>query len=284
VGLLRTIRASIYSPAFYRELLGKPFSSSVKYYLALIIILAVVHAAVLSYTFVPLARSFLENLGPKVLEFYPDNLVITIDDGVASSNVEEPYRLGWPEGFETPPQFRDVGNFIVVDTRNTFELERFRGEDTMFLLSKDAIAYRTDGGVDIQILDRVPDATVDKSLVQSLVRNAESLPQIAAPFIVFLLFFGALLVLLSNLVYLLFGALLIWGFSYIRKTPLGYKKSYQVGIHAMTLGILLSSLAFIFYPPAGFPFGFTLLLLVVAWVNLEPERASVQGEAPRSTP
>jgi hypothetical protein len=96
-----------------------------------------------------------------------------------------------------------------------------------------------------------------------------------APFLVFIgpliaigTFLIAMIVLSFKLVYLLFGAFLIWGLMKIRKISGGYKKAYQIGIHAMTLPILLNVIIFLFVPTFKVPFFFTIVMLMAAFVNL----------------
>ena len=104
----RTIGQSIYGPDFYRSLFAQPLSFSLKYFFSLVLVLAVVHTATLSYTFIPLLNSFLKNLDSKILAYYPDSLEITIEKGEASSNAEEPYFLPWPEELTFPEAGMDA--------------------------------------------------------------------------------------------------------------------------------------------------------------------------------
>lgn len=53
------------------------------------------------------------------------------------------------------------------------------------------------------------------------------------------------------------------------KKDLGYGKSYQLGIHAITLGVILEATVFWFYPGLEFPFLFTFLMLGVIWANFK---------------
>ena len=96
MSFLQNIGKSIYSPEFYKELLGLPFSFSLKYFYSLAVVLAVALAVIFSFKIIPAAQPFLQSIGPQVLNYYPDELVITIKNGDVSTNVAEPYLLPLP--------------------------------------------------------------------------------------------------------------------------------------------------------------------------------------------
>jgi hypothetical protein len=58
----------------------------------------------------------------------------------------------------------------------------------------------------------------------------------------------------------------------IRKISGGYPKAYQIGIHAMTLPILLNIIIFLFVPDFRVPFFFTIAMLVGGLVNLRSDQ------------
>ena len=128
--LLHLIRASIHNPEFYKGLLSRKISWSFKYFFSFILILAVVSTAVFGWRAVPAVNSFLNNLAPTILEYYPDELEIVIKDGEASSNVAEPYVIKLPAELmsnapeSAPPNEpldaeNDVENALVINTKSS---------------------------------------------------------------------------------------------------------------------------------------------------------------------
>lgn len=278
--LPRLVKNSIYSPEFYRDLLGRPLSFSIKYFYSLALILALIATVIISWNLIPLAQSFLAGIGPQVLDYYPEELVITIKNGEASTNVREPYFLKLPEGLtvndskyvvENPEGETDLENFLVIDTATTFTVEGFRSYKTAVLLMKDSAAYYGDSGeIRIQPIKGFPDTTVNKSLISTFIGKVEPFLAFAAPLIVIGAFLMAMVVLSFKLVYLLLGAFLVWSIAGIRKIKMGYGKAYQLGIHAMTLGILLNALTYVFIPTFSVPFFFTIVMCAIAFMNLRP--------------
>jgi hypothetical protein len=130
MNLLRLVRASIYSPSFYRSLLEKPFSFSFTYYALLSIALAVVFSVSFSYRAIPAAADFLGTVGDELVRQFPDDLELSIRGGTVTVNQQEPYRLVFPENLRNGTDTRAPANLLVVDTRQPFSLERFREYDT----------------------------------------------------------------------------------------------------------------------------------------------------------
>ena len=86
MNLISDLRGSVYDPEYYKGLLKKPFSYSLKYFFFLALSLAFIGALLSLFTVLPNLNSFLQELGPKILSHYPQDLVITIKDGVVSTS------------------------------------------------------------------------------------------------------------------------------------------------------------------------------------------------------
>ena len=74
-----------------------------------------------------------------------------------------------------------------------------------------------------------------------------------------------------NLVYLFIFALLVWALVRMRDADIGYKKSYQLGIHLMTLPLIITTLLWLFIPIMDVSYLFTVIAIVVAAANLKKE-------------
>jgi hypothetical protein len=75
-----------------------------------------------------------------------------------------------------------------------------------------------------------------------------------------------------QLVYLFLAALFVWAILRLKGIKARYGEAYRVGLHAMTLSILVNAFAFAFHIPLGIPFFFTILLLIVVAVNCKKEK------------
>ncbi|MEK7507906.1 MAG: DUF1189 family protein [Patescibacteria group bacterium] len=274
--LIDIIRASIYAPDFYKALLSKPLSWSIKYFFSFALVLAVIYTAVTGWRAVPAVNSFLNNLAPTILKYYPDKLEVVIKDGEAVSNVPEPYIIKLPKELidywgKAEDQASVPESFLVIDTRTRLiDWKEFLDYETVALLSKDAVVFMDkNGGVRIQPLTGVPNTTINKKEIASILNRIEPFIKFAAPILVFVIFLGAYSVLVFNLVYLFIAALLIWLIATkFRGVNIGYKKAYQIGLHAMTSALLLEAFFKIFLG-VRVPYVFTIITLIAVWINLE---------------
>jgi len=271
---LKDIKESVYGPSYYNAVKDKPFSYSLKYYLLLSLLVAFLSTVMLSFVVVPKIKTFLNVFTEEVLNIYPEELTITIRGGEAFTNVQEPYFIEapqeWKEGF---PSSYNIENIVVIDTETSFSMEKFRDYRSLCYLSREGIAcYEENGAVTVTSLREVPDIMIDKALVSSSFQKVSPFLNLIYPVVFILFWMGLFVFLLFRLVYLLIAALLVWGIYGIKKVKIGYKKSYQIGMHLMTLPVLLTLL--IQYPlnflgmNIRFPFLFTILFLVAAALNL----------------
>ncbi len=269
------VKNSIYGPEFYKELQSKPLSFSFKYFYALASILAVIGTAQFSFQVIPGLTTFLSGLGPEIIDSYPNELVVTIKDGQASSNVAEPYFIKTPESMRNE-NYRNVpvtDNFVVIDTKNQFTEENFTKYNSFAVVTKTSLAFRKDnGGIEIYSLSKMPNLTIDNASVASFVGKIQPFVKLAWPFFILASFAGFLLSFSAELIYLLFAALLIWIVAKVKKFPIGYKKSYQAGLHIITLPLLFGVASPLLNIHVPIPFFATILLVVAALINFEPRK------------
>lgn len=272
--LLELIRKSIHSPHFYEELQNQPLSFSIKYFYSLTIGLSLALTLILSFTMIPAASSFLKDIGPAILRTFPNDLVIEVKNGKVRANVPEPYLMPLPDNLKTvlAESYKSIPqNILVIDTQTPFSPEKFYGYSTLVWLTKETVVFdEGEKGIRIQFLNESINATIDKSKVFSFFDAIRSISRWLAPILVFGIFVFSLVAYSTTLLYLFFGALLVWVISKIRKINLDYRKSYQVGIHAATLSVIVASVSFLF--AFRIPFLFTAIMIIVALMNLVPEK------------
>jgi len=278
--------------------LKKPFSYSLKYFLALTGLLALIATILFSFETLPGIIDFVSGLESKVLGYYPSELEITIKNGKVTTNVEEPYFIKMPEEFksasndsenkpaETAPNPEEMENLLVIDTKSPLTVDLFKSYKTAALLGHDSLIYYKDSGVvNVQSLSKASDVVINKTQVSSVL--SEFMPYIKAlPIILVPIVFIGVLIgsILGYLVYLIFGALIIWILAMIKNKKLSYSKAYQIGLHAITLGVILESVVFRFYPNLEYPFLFTIIMLAVVWINLKLFFTASEVPVPPITP
>lgn len=295
----KTIRRSIYSPGFYLSLKDKPLKYSFKYFFALIISVALIVGLVFSIILVPSVISLGNQAVNLINEKYPYDLKITVKDGAAFTYPERTYRLKWPvDGVFNANEFfifksrvvtdSVLENIVVLNTQENFTgIRQFEDANTAVLLTRDSLVARGGRG-DMRVYPLksfAPDTVITKDYAQSFANKVVPFIKIAAPFL-----FAALVAVFfvfNNVVFLLLTlitAFLIWLAAKIWKKRQTYKKSYQEGLHALTL-IFLADLLFLAFGDTHIPFFWSVAAVLAVWllnrrIWEKMEMTVINGEPP----
>ncbi|OGX07147.1 MAG: hypothetical protein A2Z88_08730 [Omnitrophica WOR_2 bacterium GWA2_47_8] len=276
--LIDNIQKSIYDPKYYQSVLAEPMRGSFKYFVSLALLLTVFLTIISSISLVVNANDLAHNFPPQFFAYFPDELQVTVTNGVASANVPEPYLLTIPDKWKSAITNGDnVQNIAVIDTITPFSMDQFIAYKSAFWLGRDQIAYRGDNGaVKIQQFGKGMNFVINEAIMRDFEQKIAPYYRFIGPIIVILVFVVLSIGLAFNIVYLLFGALLIMGLGYVMNRRLSFTEAYRVGLHALTLPLLIdvliamSSLSFM-----RIPFIPTLIMLVVVYVNFKDASPSV---------
>lgn len=273
------IKNSIYNPEYYKEVIAKPFSYSFKYFLVFALLFALVFTVVATTRFIPIAN-LLSQKAPELVNYFPQELTVTIKDGKASTNVQEPYFIKMPQELVTRQRKKsksvEVDNIIVINTKDKFDLDTFNSYKTAVLLTENSVVYLdSNNKISISSLSSIKDFILDREKVLTFVKMLEPLLIIFYPIVFVGAYIGGFIVILLKMVYLLFGALLIWLVVKIKGIKLGYKKSYIAGMQLMTGAIIVTSILDAISPKLTFTFLFSILLVISAFINLEKDQIQV---------
>ncbi len=278
MNLIKEIEHSIFSPAYYAQILERPLSFSVRYYLSFALLLALLMTTFLSFALVPQLYLLLDRYGNEIVTAFPKDAVLTIKDGILSTNKKGAITLPLPK-LEQKSARAFVGapfpvkNLAVIDPRADFGPADLAKLQALILVDKDQLFYQEEGNkVSIQSLKHTPDATITYSSLTRLFAEIRPMIKVLMPLMVVVIFFLFIFVLALNFVYLLFGALLIMLVSRWRGLKLGYRKAYQVGLHAITASVLVEYITFMFWPTVWnnsyFAFFPTIVVALIAVINL----------------
>lgn len=285
--LFRTIKKSIYDTDFYLAAKTERYSVALKHYTIFILCLAFVIAIPLYVTLGVVSSEIKEAGGirARVLALYPDELVLDVKDGRVTSNVEEPYMIAAPEEFAGEMN----KNLLVISTHSSIVPADFDRYDTLAILGSDALWTRDAGRkkIEIQRFDQLKhepfvinkeQATEWADMVLRIGKTILTTLLILLPLLIFTALWS------GYLLYLIFGACVIWLMAKIRKADLTYGQSYKIGLYLLTLPILYSMLTLIWpLTLLRVPFGFTLIFAAVAYTNLAPKKI-IETVSPPSTP
>lgn len=265
MNFIKKIGKSVYGPEYYQELIGQPFSYSLKYFIGFAAIFIVLASFISSLVYFPKAETVLHEFAQKAKDSYPQELTVTIKGGSVSTNVTEPYFIKMPAGHDNEQASAKYDNLLVIDTGSQASADSLKQYKTAVLLTKNFLVYQDDNGkVVSESLEKVPDMTINKAFIEGLIDKFSPYLKLLYPLMLVGMFFFYVMVVIFRMGYLLLGALLIWLVAEIKNVKIGYGKAYQLGLHLMTLPLLLFSS----FAPFRFPFDFTLLLIILAAVNI----------------
>jgi hypothetical protein len=260
------IKNSIYSPEYYKEVLQKPMSYSIKYFFKFVLIFSFILAIIFSFVYLPKVKIFFDNFGMQLVNAFPSNLEVEIKNSQAFSLSPQPYFIKTPSDFKTNNGQTNFENLITIDVNNVFDLNKFNSFNTLSVLNKDSISYIENNKISIQPLKGVPNFVANRENLSDFVNKVTPLLKFIYLVIPAGLFAGIYMSFIFYLFYLIFGALVIWIILKIKKINIEYKKAYQIGIHILTPALIintaLSNFGFVY------PLLFTMLLIIFTIINI----------------
>lgn len=275
---IQTIKNSIYSPVFYSTLLKRSFKSSFGYFFLLILLLTVINTLLLIKPLIIDTPVQIQNLAANLVDCFPKELEVKVENGLLSSNQPEPYFI---------PQCKNLGmegdqNLAVIDTKTSYSPQKFDEHKAAIWVTKDSIVYkrslqelrsyeRNDVETRSYSLAQVQNFKLNKQVIDSFYQTASPYFKFVGPALLIISFAGIYLAYTFRLVYLLILAALIWLLGKAFRYALTYGQSYKISLFAVTLGLIVELVVNLtarytgFY---GFPFMFTIISLGVVTVNL----------------
>lgn len=242
------VRRSALDLEFYKELLKKPFSFSLKYFFLLSLTVSAVSVLVFAIQAFPTIANgprYIEQIKTAAQTAFPEELVLTIKNGELSTNVAEPYYIDIPELATKDEGFE---HFITIDT--SARAEDYPSLKSGVLVTRTAVVYpdrdNGKGGLSVRSLSEFDDMVIDKTWYDGMFGKIEPyvryLPAIfIGGFILLLIlapFFLASFAFIGRLIFLAIIALFLFLFAKVAKARLGYKNIYQLTLHGATLLIL----------------------------------------------
>lgn len=248
-----TFKRSAIDTSYYKDILKARFSFSLKYVYVLsffIILVTVLKFAVATLVAMPA-------LNPKIQEFkknmqtaYPAELEVEINNGELSTNVEEPYYFN-PIDMKELEKDSPYEHFVTIDT--SASVEDYDSYKSLFLLTRTAAAYpdNQEGAYKITKFSEFKEPVlINKAFYDELVVKAspfiDSIPSIITVFVIAMILFGPLVgglfTTVGYMFYLIFATIVTWIVSKLFKLNLEYGKLYQLGMHGITLSVVITTI------------------------------------------
>lgn len=266
MNLLNKIKNSFYNPEFYNGIKEQRLGQSLKYFFSLVAVLSVIIAFVLGIELSPVFSA--ENLR-RLTDFYPKELSIQIKGGDISTNVDEPYMIKEiTEG--VPLDKNSFENLIVIDTKNNFSIESFKGYNTRVLIGKNfVVTTKRAGQFEFNDVSKLPDFSLSQDRIlhwAELIGKYHwgiSLLLFVCIFISFFWFFS--FALLGMLV----TAFVVFLLAKLKKIQLSYRNSYQIAIYAFSIPLILETVFILSGMRAPFPFFFGVIAVAISLANFK---------------
>lgn len=237
-------KKSFSAAEYYKDVLKAPFSFSLKYFLFFCLLLSLLVTVFFAARLFSPINNFLSRFPQILVKVYPAELEIKINKGVATTNVSEPYFIPSDRFEKTFEEFEkevkglksdEIENIMVIDTNAKIEdLKRYQ---TYALLTRNNLAfYNENGRIEIVQLEDIGNFTLNQQVVRGAVNRFLPILRVISIFIIPFIFVGTLMFFItSQLIYLLFTALILFLGAKTLKFPLNYWKTYQIDLHLATI-------------------------------------------------
>lgn len=230
----KDLKNSVYGPDFYRQLESEKASSSLKYFLKLAAILAILSSIIYSAVHISTLRAGVFTL----LDSFPEGLVIKIDKkaGIIESNSKNPHV--WAGDLKSEKLSRD--NVFAVNTNETFSFDNLEKYNAIVTIFKDGMAFYDPKTGDVRVIDpkNLPNIELTKTYISSLEAKIDKYwPLIWISFSL-ILALGMFLFYARYLIEVLLISLFIFILYKLLKSRISWNYSFTMSAHALTLALL----------------------------------------------
>lgn len=254
---------SVVSPKYYNEILKTHFEFSLKYYAVLVLIAAVVTSVGTYFIEAPKIRDTFQNALSEAERVYPENLVFTIKAGEWEINQPQPLVIPFPGNYGAEDKEKLPANLVVFDKNGTVgDLEKY---NTALLVNEKNLLIKKAGEPGVYPLKDIPDTILDKGKVTGTITDVREVSGWILPLFLIVPVFAGLMVYYS----IFRGAylLVIGGLLFIAGRALGagvpYKNAFRIGLHAMTLPVLIDTVLSVVNLPMPITYWFLAVNLVM---------------------
>lgn len=270
---------------FYKEVTVKPFFFSLQFLYLLTFFILLLHTLLFTISagfFLPKLPQAIQKLEQRLEGLYPQDLVITIQNGTIQTNRKAPVVMDFPELTSNTP----YSHFVILDT--TAKQVEYEDKKTMILVTKDGVVYPNDmeaSGTRFESASQFGEARITRAAYDKAVVRIETflamLPAIAPWLLVvatlMIPILGSFVVVLWRLIILLILTGILVPISSLFGNKFTFKELYQMGMCGMSVPISLSLLIMLtgLTIPLVFASSF-LLWMVIVLARLSERKATVE--------
>ncbi|TSC80559.1 MAG: hypothetical protein G01um101425_213 [Candidatus Peregrinibacteria bacterium Gr01-1014_25] len=265
----QTVLRTCSDVGFYRTLRKRSLRTGTGYAYALLTLLSFVGILALAIpvvTVIPSGSAIDEKL-EDLRVLYPEDLTLTIDNGLLTSSDPKPVVIPFPtfidqEALEDEGQ--TVRSLATIDTSASVEDYPARG--SLVLLTRGGIVIPEESGYRVISYPKEPLTITREEYVDGLARLRSMLPMMLWVLLAFsvlvLPFIAGALSLSWHLLWLLLPTFVLWLIHRLRKAKLSYGALYRLSLYGMTPVVLLQALSSLVGLGRGIFAGFWSLVLL----------------------
>lgn len=270
----KTLILSFISPHYYATLLKKPLSFSFQYYFVFQLFFALLATTYIALRFFLPYRDFVEHLPENIVQLYPDELIVSINNGQVSTNVHEPYHIPssvvYPlmntlEQVSTSSAHRDFENILIIDTHAT--AENMHNYQTWSLLSWDSFMYRQNNHIETIPLTTIQNTTISEETAQSLSIQLQPFSRHMVHILSLFVFMGIFMEGVSRLTSILLASVFLGLLVRLLRKKLPWSKSFQLILHTAPLIQTIVAILWITHTYYWFPF-MNMVLNIIAGIGV----------------
>lgn len=244
---INTIK-SLTSKSFYDSVSIESSKNAWKFFIKSVLLVSLIIIIIGAIEIVPLLRIINDpQLSVKISSIYPKDLVLKINSGKLSTNVQEPYSIPinnlnsiLPDISKISPLYK---NIITINTNSDFSMEEYIQSKSVIYLTKDYFVFNDNNGVKFESYKGFKDGELNSQYFYELAEVfSKTISRLVFFAIVPLAIIFIILYIVKNILFLSFVTLIIWLIHKFSKNEKIYSQLFKQGLYIMFLILVLELL------------------------------------------
>ncbi|MBI5614268.1 DUF1189 family protein [Candidatus Gottesmanbacteria bacterium] len=251
----RTLYRSLIDPIYYKDVISAKISFSLKYFFVLHVLIVFISSSAFAFT---LGRYDVSKIGKFLQSVYPRNFSLHVQNGEIELNQNLPFVVPIPKELEDEKDQKvaSPAALVVFDTNDHMSsISSFWSYNALAVVTKNEVYYRKDADSrEIRVTEIPKDVSFEFSStmldekISSIVHHPFFSQKWYVPILSFFYFLVSFPFVLAwsfvvSFLYALFSYIVIRA---IYSSQFSYSALWQMTIHALTGGIILSTVTDIF--------------------------------------
>ncbi|MBU0535188.1 MAG: DUF1189 family protein [Patescibacteria group bacterium] len=257
---------SIASPKYYLDILKTKPRFTVKYYVVLTLLAALITTLAISVRIFPIAKQDALSFSQQIKNLYPSDLTITLKDGQWTANKPEPVIIPFPK--PSGSELGDFENLAVFYKKGT--VDDLKTYKTLVLVNETNVVVTDPSGT---ITSRPIKNFKDMEITADSINKFSDMILKYTPYflITILALRSAFFYLIGNISSIFFVGIAVYVFAKSNKKNLKFVEALRIGAHTITIPIVLQVIiesAGFALPSSYWFFALNLILALVVAMKL----------------